>query len=66
MYKNNSMNENNSIWSDRLRERKQQKIVESVWVNRLRERNEDIVYDDNIKVDVLEEIETLYKQSKKK
>ena len=60
------MYKNNSVWNNRLRERKQPKIVETVWVNRLRERNKDIIYDDNIKVDVIEEIETLYKQSKKK
>ena len=59
------MNENTSIWSNRLRERKPEKTVETIWSERLRKRNNEIVYNDDLKSEVLEEIETLYKQSKK-
>ena len=54
-----------SVWSNRLRERKPEKIVETIWSDRLRKRNNEIVYNDDLKLEVLEEIETLYKQSKK-
>ena len=54
-----------SVWSNRLRERKPEKKVETIWSSRLRKRDNDIVYNDDLKLEVLEEIETLYKQSKK-
>tara|TARA_Y100000389_G_C17319566_1_gene442310 strand:- start:99 stop:278 length:180 start_codon:yes stop_codon:yes gene_type:complete len=59
------MQVNESVWSNRLRERKPEKKVETIWSNRLRKRENEIIYNDDLKSEVLEEIETLYKQSKK-